>query len=255
MLFRSGDFDRTAISLGAVYTPEEDMSARLRLEYRIEDGEGVARDRETWGLSAGYENQVSDDWRLIADAELLYSVSADDAYRNGEYLNASLGYAYRPVDNEKLNALVRVGYLVDLPGEDQIGADGTTDGPKHRSVSASIAATYDIHRALTIGGKLGYRSSSVAERGSDDYTVNSATLLVGNLEWNAVGEWDIFAEGHVLYSPETGSTETGAVAAVYRHLGENLKVGVGYEWGSVSDVETDLNYQGQGLFLNVIAKF
>ncbi len=251
----NGDFDRTAISFGAAYAREDNLSMRARLEYRTEDGEGEAQDRETWGLSAGYANQVAEDWRLLADVEGLYSVSADDDFRNGEYIRASVGYAYRPIDNERLNMLFRLSYLRDLPGEDQVDANGNTDGPKQRSVVVSASASYDINRALTVGGKLGYRDSQVADRDSDDFSGDAATLLVGNATWNAVSEWDIFGEGRALISADTGTTELGAVAAVYRHLGENVKLGVGYEWGSVSDDETNLSYDGQGVFINLVGKF
>ena len=43
--------------------------------------------------------------------------------------------------------------------------------------------------------------------------------------------------------------------AAYRHVGNNAKIGMGYEFGNVSDDLTDINYSNQGLFLNLIAKF
>jgi hypothetical protein len=65
----SGDFDRFGLSLGAVWSPDEDRTGRLRLEYRTEDGEGVTRDRDTWALAAGYSTRVARDWRLVADVD------------------------------------------------------------------------------------------------------------------------------------------------------------------------------------------
>ncbi|MCC0030388.1 MAG: hypothetical protein H6891_09190 [Brucellaceae bacterium] len=46
--------------------------------------------------------------------------------------------------------------------------------------------------------------------------------------------WDLLLEGRVLYQPETGTTDYGALAAIYRHFGENLKVGVAYNFGRFS---------------------
>jgi hypothetical protein len=54
---------------------------------------------------------------------------------------------------------------------------------------------------------------------------------------------------------EDDTTETGALFGIYRHIGNNAKVGIGYEWGRVSDDLTDLDYEGQGVFLNIIGKF
>ena len=251
----SGDFDRTALSFGAAYARDENLSMRARLEYRTENGEGTSRDRETIGLTAGYSNQVAPDWRMLGNVEALYSDSAEGDFFDGEYLRATLGYAYRPLDNERLNVLFRVTALQDQPGVDQLDANGNDEGPKQRSQVMSVAASYDLSRQLTVGGKLGYRSSEVADRGTDDWTSNTAALLIGQADWHVIDKWDISGEGRVLYTQETGTTETGAVAAIYRHVNNNVKVGVGYEWGSVSDDETNLSYESQGLFLNLVGKF
>ena len=42
---------------------------------------------------------------------------------------------------------------------------------------------------------------------------------------------------------------------IYRHLGNNPKLGVGFQNGNVSDDITDIDYVGQGIFINLVAKF
>ncbi len=157
--------------------------------------------------------------------------------------------------NERLNVLLRYTLLHDLPGEDQVDANGDADGPSQRSNVLSVAANYDLNPMLTVTGKLGYRLSDVAPRGSDDFTSNTATLVALRLDYHIAEQWDIMAEGRMLLTVETGTTESGAVIGVYRNLGENARIGVGYDWGSVSDDETDIDYQAKGLFLNIIGKF
>ena len=58
----SGDFDRYGLSLGAVWSPDEDRAGRLRLEYRTENGDGDSRDRDTWALTAGCSPQGEGTW-------------------------------------------------------------------------------------------------------------------------------------------------------------------------------------------------
>ncbi len=251
----NGDVERIAASVGAAWSANEEVSARLRLEYRTENGDGVAQDRDTYMFSAGYTNALNRDWTLLGDVEGLYSDSAAGDYHDGEYLRANLGFAYRPVDNERLNVLLRYSRLMDLPGEDQVNANGNTAGPKQRSHVFSVDANYDLNPQLTIGGKFGYRMSEVANRGTDVFTENSAALAALRADWHVVHEWDVFGEGRVLFSPDTDTTETGAVLGLYRHLGEHAKIGVGYEWGNVSDDLTDLSYDNQGVFLNLVGKF
>ena len=251
----SGNFDRVALSFGAAYERDKDRSWRARLEYRTEDGAGTVRDRNTWALSVGLTNKVNDNWRLLADLDSLISRSAQGDLRNGEYVKASLGYAYRPVDNEKLNLLVRLTHLRDLPGEDQVGADGTMNQPLQVSNILSVNGSYDLSPRLTLGAKLGYRKSSVAPRGTTAFTDNTATLAALRLDWHLTHKWDLMGEGRALFTRETDTTELGAALAVYRHLNANVKLGVGVEWGSVSDNMASINYQGRGLFLNLVNKF
>ena len=251
----NGDFERQAFSLGMAYAPSEDFSLRGRVEYRHEDGEGTTQDRETWALTAGYANQVADDWRLLASLNALVSDSAEDDFRDGEYVRASLGYAYRPIDNERFNMLLGYTHLRDLPGEDQISANGSTGAPHQISDVLSVAANYDLNERFTLGGKLGYRSSDVATRGTDDFVGNTATLAVLRLDWHVVHQWDVMAEGRALLTAETDTTELGALFGVYRQVNQNVRVGVAYEWGEVSDDATDIEYDGQGLLLNIVGQF
>lgn len=251
----NGDFDRTAISGGMAYVEEDAFQLRGRLEYRTESGAGVSQDRETWAFSGGYEYRVNDDWRFLANMDALYSDSAESSFRDGEYLEASLGYAYRPVMHDRLNMLFKYSYLHDLPGEDQVTAHGSVDGPKQKSHVLSVDANYDLSPKLTIGGKYGYRQSRVADRGTDVFTASTAHLGILRMDWHVVHKWDVLVEGRVLYSEEIETTETGALAGVYRHVGNNAKIGVGYEWGRVSDDMTDLDYYGSGVFVNLVAKF
>lgn len=250
-----GDFERRAVSLGLGYSDNDLVRGRARLEYRTEEGEGLSRDRDTWALALGYEYKVNEDWRLLFNLDSLFSDSAEDSYRDGEYLEFGLGYAYRPVLNDRLNMLLKYSYLHDLPGEDQVTASGSEDGPMQKSHVFSVDANYDLTPKLTIGGKYGYRRSKVADRGTEDFVTSSADLAILRLDWHVVHMWDILAEGRILRTRELKIDETGALLGVYRHLGNHAKIGVGYEWGKVSDDLTDLDYLGDGLFLNLVAKF
>ncbi len=250
----NGDFDRDALSLGMAHTVDG-SAARLRLEYRTENGAGVPQDRKTWGLTGGYEYRINPDWRFLASVDALISEADSGSFLDGEYVEASLGYAYRPVMNERFNMLARYTYLRDLPGVDQVSVDGTTSGDLHIGHVFSIDGNYDLSPKLTLGGKYGFRQSRVAPRGTTNFSNQTAHLGIVRLDWHVVHKWDILGEGRILYTQQSNTRETGALAAVYRHFGNNAKVGIGYEWGRVSDNPAKLNYVGQGIFLNFIAKF
>ena len=62
-------------------------------------------------------------------------------------------------------------------------------------------------------------------------------------------------EGRIMWSPTTDQTDMGLVTALYRHFGDNMKLGVGYNFGRFSDDLRDLSQNDHGVFLNVIGKF
>jgi len=249
------DFDRYALSLGASYDDDNGLEGSLKLEYRNENGDGVTRDRDTWLASGGVEYKHSDNWRLLSTADVLISESDESAFRDGRYVEVSFGAAYRPVDNEKINALFKLTYLDDQPGENQVNADDVVDGSAQRSIILSADGLYDINEKLTLGAKYGYRMGEVAPRGTNDFTSSTAHLFVLGADWHVVHKWDVFGELRYLYTEETDTQESGALLGIYRHIGNNAKVGLGYEWGGVSDEVADIDYTNSGVFLNLVAKF
>ena len=163
-----------------------------------------------------------------------------------------LGYACRPVEDDRLNVLARYRYLYDLYGL----RDATDeDGLCQRSHVMSIDASYDLDRNWTLGGKLGYRSTQSAADGSSAFTDNNAWLAVANARYHLVHDWDALIEVRSLGLEAAGTTQTGVLGAVYKHLGNNVKVGVGYNLSTFSDDLTDLTQDDEGAFINLIAKF
>jgi opacity protein-like surface antigen len=182
--------------------------------------------------------------------------TATAATKRGRYVEGSLGYAYRPIDNDRLNALMKFTYLYDNPGADQVTVDGTTSSPAQRSYIFSGDVSYDVIPQLTLGAKYGVRIGDTRERvAGSHWTRSQVHLGVLRADLHLVHELDAMLEGRALWSPTTKQTDYGAIAAVYRHLGDNLKVGVGYNFGRFSDDLRDLSFNDHGVFLNVIGKF
>lgn len=252
----NGDFERVGFSLGAEWTPaDQERSARARLEYRTEEGDGTDRDRDTWAVSAGYQTQIAQDWRFLADVDAIFSDAEDGPLSDAEYLRASAGYAYRPIQNERLNVLARFTYIHDTSPEDQRFGNGTTSGPQQRSTVFGVGANYDLSERLTVTGNLGYRLSEVAPRGSDTFTRDTGILTALRFDYEVLSSWDIMAEGRILHTQQTGLNEIGTVVGVYRHINDTISLGGGVEWGGVSGDPTVIDYESRGLFLNLVGRF
>lgn len=252
----SPDFERHVGSLSIGYNDEDRVSARLRAEIRVDDSDDNAKDRETLAFLGGVSVKVSDDWRVLGKVDALISNSDEADVLDGDYVEASLGFAYRPVDNERLQALVRYAYLYDLPGVDQVNNEGSDNGPAQRSHIFSADFNYDLTKWLTVGAKYGMRIGEVSHtRLADDFSKSSAHLGIVRADIHVVNNWDVLLEGRVLHLPELDQTKYGGLFAVYRHFGQNVKAGVGYNFGSFSDNVADLTYDDQGVFFNLVGKW
>lgn len=249
--------DRRGLSLGTRYSAGEGYSAALRAELRFEDSDNLARvqDRQTLLLTGNFERKTSDDWRLIGNLDAVLSDADTDNLRDGRYVEAQLGYAYRPVDNDRLNALISYTYLYDLPGADQVNLDGDTDGPRQRSHILNMAMNYDLNQQFTLGVKYGLRLRAEAPRDSDVFIKSTAHLGILRLDYHVVHNWDIMVEGRAMAYPKSDTTELGALMGIYRDMGDNLRLGAGYSWGGVSDDLRSLEKNREGLFVNLIGKF
>ena len=71
-------------------------------------------------------------------------------------------------------------------------------------------------------------------------------------DYRFMKNWEGTVEGRMLDLTDLDERKIGSLITVYRHFGENLKVGVGYNFTDFSDDLTDLSYDHQGVFFNIV---
>ena len=250
------DFDRRALSLGAYYKGEN-LTVRSRLEFRVDKGtiQGVNRDAKTIAGELVARYKVNDNARWLFSMEGVKSTNATASIPDAKYFEAVVGYALRPVDNDRLNILAKYTFLYDMT--ERVAATPATganflNSPRQRAHVFSIDASYDLDENWTLGAKIGGRYSQ-QDTGSG-FVSNNAALGVLNMRYHSVHKWDALLEVRQLHAQDVGS-QTGVLAAVYRHIGNNFKVGLGYNFGKFSDDLTDVTYNDRGVFLNLVGKF
>lgn len=236
---------------------DENVHAGVALEVRQdrEDTLGVVASRDTWLLRTNVSVQATENWRALAKFNKAESNASEGAFFDGEFTEAQIGAAYRPTYDNRLNGLVRFTYYEDLPPATQINR-GASELPAQKSNIFSIDANYKLTDWLTLGGKYGYRFGEVSLlRERDDFIDSTAQLGVIRADIHVVKKWDALIETRILDVDTAQDSQAGVLAAIYRHVGDNAKVGIGYNFTDFSDDLTDLSYDDSGLFLNMIAKF
>ena len=253
----TGDIDRTAISLSTGYNADKTKYAST-IELRLEDGD-IIDDRRSWLMRNNLAYQTTEDWRFLGDFDFAFSDSGLNGSLDANFVELGLGYAYRPVDNDRFNALVRYEFLKDTPSPAQLAADGSSSASDYaqRSHVLSADAIYDLTPKLALGGKIGYRFGELKDTtvADSDYFSSQALLLIGRADYHIVKEWDIMGELRYLDAREAGDAKAGGLLGVYRQFNNNIKAGVGYNFTDFSDDLTDLDYESRGPFVNVQGKF
>ncbi|WP_176084303.1 TonB-dependent receptor [Martelella sp. HB161492] len=262
---KNADFDRDAFALAYAYDDDKNsgISMRLRGETRFDNSEDGTRDLDVY-LATGYLNyRTNDDWRLLTSVDASFSNKGDNAYSTlGDYINGSVGYAYRPVANDRFNALFRYNFVYNLPDSNGRASSTNRLDPGQRSHILSADAEFMATKMLTLGAKYAFRL------GETNYQVNdpqkgvyfagwensNAQLGVLRADFHVIEKWDFLTEARVLYQSSDNEANYGALAGVYRQIGDNLKVGGGYNFGSFSSDLADQTYNDRGWFINIVGK-
>ena len=254
------DFRRLAISGAASYV-HEGLSASASVAYRMDESENAPKD-----IMAG--KAVSKDSSILTRASVGYKISdvlsssakislyiaeKNEDLRAGNYIDGTLGLTYRPIDNDKLLALLKYRFYSDLPDAE----DGSANGYyKQRSHIVSADGNYQINKYLSVGAKyaLKFGERTLEDMGDDFY---SSTVHLGIIRGNlhVVKNWDALLEGRIMHQNESEQTRYGALAGIYRHMGDNFKIGAGYNFSKFSDDLTNVEADASGWFVNAVAKF
>ncbi len=245
--------DRTAVALTAGFQNTKSKFGTA-LEYR--DDESTTDHRISWLMRNNLGYQVNPDWRAQARLDFAFSDSNQGSSFNSDYVEAILGLGWRPIRNDKFNALFKYTYLMDLAPFDQFTASGAQGQNQQRSHVLSVDALYDLNERWTIGGKYAYRMGQLRlGRDSGEWLDSEAHLLIGRVDWHVVRQWDFMLEGRMLDLTAADDRRFGVVTALYRHFNEYMKLGVGYNFADFSDDLTDQDYDAHGWFLNAVGKF
>lgn len=257
--FETGaETERKAVGVSVGYGFDR-LKLSSAVEFRRDDTEnaltGSRSDRTSWLFKNNARYQISPDWRFIGKLNYSQSESSLGESFDGNFTEAVIGYAYRPVHNDRLNALIKYTFYTNDPASEQLvnNVAETTSNVGQRSHIGAVDVMYDLTKKWTVGGKYAYRHGEVSSGGSDDdYFSSRAHLYVVRADWKFLPRWETLMEARLLDLPDAEEQRTGALLAIYRQFGDHIKLGVGYNFSEFSDDLTELDYQHQGLFFNLI---
>jgi len=233
----------------------ESLQFSSAIEYRNDDAEQLDlsnTERTTWLFRNNFKYQIGPGGRLLGKLNHSTSESSLGTFYDGGFTEAVLGYAYRPIEHDRLNALVKYTYFYNVPTTEQATLQNVAAEFIQKTHIAAVDVTYDITPKFSLGGKYAYRLAQVSlDRESPEFFNNNANLYVIRGDYRFGKNWEFLAEGRMLDMPDLDERRTGALVTISRYLGDHLKIGIGYNFTDFSEDLTDLSYDHHGVFLNL----
>jgi hypothetical protein len=232
------------------------IQASSGIEYRddeMQQPDAATSTLKTWLFRNNFKFQITPDWRLIGKLDHSMSDNSQGQFYDGGFTEAVLGYGYRPVKSDRLDVLAKYTYFYNVPTAGQVTPQDTAAQFIQKSHIASVDVSYDLTQQWSVGGKYAYRMGQASlDRVNPQFFDNTAELYIVRVDWHFHQEWEGMIEGRALQMPDLNQTRSGALVALYRHLGKHVKAGLGYNFTNFSEDLTDMSFKSHGIFMNVV---
>ncbi|NKC00023.1 MAG: DUF11 domain-containing protein [Pseudomonadales bacterium] len=243
----NGIIERQAYSVAAGYQSSQVQYA-TKLEWR--DDQGVD-DVEQWLTTNRFDFKLNETYRLAAKLNYSESEYESDNDQDAKLLEGSIGLARRPHLDDRFNWLAKYTYLHDLQSYGQL--DSETD---QRSHIVAWEGIYRVNRRWDVGTKVARRVGELRlSRNSGPWFESTVNFAALRARWHVLKKWDAMAEYRWLEQEEANNERGGYLVTLNRHVADNFKIGIGYNFTDFSDDLTELDYDHEGWFLNVVGKY
>ncbi len=240
---------------GAVgYADEKQLRARTSLEFRFDQDSPELRQ---WVTRNSLEYKLNQDLSYLGKIDYGRSAFLDPDDIPADFMEFSTGFAYRPVENDRLNLLTRYSYLRDFGSDFQFGSD-LFGGVELNEIAhiLSLDVAYELNRWIGIVEKLAYKNSILKSNVANEVILHNY-LWVSRVNYHVTRKWDLALEYRGLWQFDAAKTlKHGPLVEVDREFYEYVRVGAGYNFTDFDDdIRSTSNYDSHGPFVRLTGKF
>ena len=242
-----------AYSLGLTYQEGRILEASTKWEFRKFRQEALS-DRQ-WLSYNNLGIQITKDLEFFSRFNL--SKTRDIALTNtlADFVEMNSGFAFRPVEWDRFNALTRYTYLNDNLPDNRFGNGIPLEEVAH---IFALEGAYDFNRYWELVEKFAYKLSEVSS--SLTGALRSYNYLwINRVNFHVTRKWDLGLEYRILTQQGVGQNyRHGALVELDRELFDYTRIGVGYNFTDFDDDLRKVNsYQSfsQGPFVRLTGKF
>jgi hypothetical protein len=229
-----------ALSLGAEYTANPLWKGSSRIQWRGD------KDNTNWLFTGSAARKLDRDWTLIA-REYLNLIDPKNGTAGTRQNRFQVGFAYRPVDNNKFDALGLYEQKTDKSADRDSTSTSNTN-------AISLRANYHPSRPWWLTGRVAHKRVNELLTGNvnDSY---SASLIGGRITYDITNRWSLGGITTVLAGKSGGRQYAYGIEVGYTVM-DNLIVGLGYNWRGFNGGDINgSDYTNRGWVLNIRYKF
>jgi hypothetical protein len=239
------NFDREIIGLGASYNQQQ-LKTSSRLEYRKDE---KSSDLRQIVIKSDLKLKYNEEFTLLSEFEY----SKEEEEMADEYLDSTIAFAYRPIDNDRLNFIAKYSYIKE---DNYLNYDDREEFglyPAEKAQVFSADAVYDLNKKWQLGEKIAYKKGEVKLNSlSSEWTDNETYLWVNSLNYQYNENLNLYTEYRILDNNLAEDRKEGFLFGISTRLENDIKLGIGYNFTDFNDDLSDLNYEAEGWFVNLI---
>jgi hypothetical protein len=232
----STEGNSTAAGVGLEYTASELWKGSGRLEWR-EDNNNT-----NWLATAGITRKLDRNWTFVG-RDYFNWINPRNGSTDTRQNRLQLGFAYRPVDNNKFDAL----------GLYENKSEYTADKRNATNI-VSLRGNYHPSRPWFISGRFATKQVKETLLGTVDDSYR-ASLIGARVTYDVTNRWSVGGITTLLVG-QGGARQHAYGLEVGYTLADNLLVTLGYNWRGFRDDDlTGSDYTNRGWVLGVRYKF
>ncbi|MBN2144869.1 MAG: hypothetical protein JW774_09625, partial [Candidatus Aureabacteria bacterium] len=223
-----------------------------KVEYREDKDIEADTKTEHVYLENSLNYRMWEDLDLILKGALGYAKTKPEGVDQFDFKQASLGFAYRPKQDDRMNLLGKVTHTEDLPLENR--SDFLERSQQKKDVF-SLDSVFDFTETIQLVGKIAYRSMS--EKTGNRAWVDSETWLwVNGLNIKFFEKWRLGGEYRILDNTTFDDRKTGFLIQLGRVLSDSMILTAGYNFTSFDDNLCNRDeYDLTGFFIRIEGRY
>jgi hypothetical protein len=200
--------------------------------------------------------QIHQDLSFLGRVNFGNSRFLEPAGLTGRFTELNTGFAYRPVESDRFNALTRYTYLDERASDAQfVGTDSGDVAIDERFHIFAIEGAYELTKSLQVVEKLAYRLGSFETAVSQRLSASSF-LWIHRFNYHVTRKWDLGLEYRMLFQAEAfDNLKHGPLVELDREIYDYVRLGIGYNFTDFDDDMRSVNdYRRNGFFVRLSGK-